>query len=183
MNAEIYASKLMVEFTATILKFAQQGEKTGWSYIEINEALAQKIKPGNKKSFRIKGKLDEYLFKGAAVMPMGDGSFIMALNATMRKAIGKNKGAKLKVRIEADDAPIKPPAELLECLQDEPIALQFFNTLTKGHQNYFGNWIKSAKTEQTKAKRIAQSIDALSKGWHFGIMVRMHKKDKLDLLR
>jgi hypothetical protein len=25
----------MVEFTTTILQFAEQGEKTGWSYIEI----------------------------------------------------------------------------------------------------------------------------------------------------
>jgi hypothetical protein len=172
----------MVEFTTTILKFAQQGEKTGWSYIEIKASLAQKIKPGNKKPFRVKGKLDDYVFKGAAVMPMGGGDFIMALNATMRKAIGKNKGATLKVRIEADDAVIKPPAELLECLQDEPTALAFFKTLTKGRQNYYGNWIKSAKTEPTKAKRIAQAINALSKGWHFGIMMRMQKKDKQDLL-
>ena len=172
----------MVEFTTTILKFGQQGEKTGWSYIEIKEAIAQKIKPGNKKPFRVKGKLDEYVFKGAAVMPMGDGNFIMALNATMRKGIGKNKGAKLKVRIEADDVAIKPPAELLECLQDEPAALEFFNTLPKGHQNYFGNWIKAAKTEPTKAKRIAQAINALSKGWHYGIMIRMQKNDKRDLL-
>src|SRR5580698_7498332 len=126
----------MVEFTTTILKFAQQGEKTGWSYIEIKAALAQKIKPGNKKSFRVKGMLDDYAFKGAAVMPMGEGDFIMALNATMRKAIGKNKGAKLKVRLEADNAVIKPPSELLECLEDEPIALAFFNKLPKGHQNY-----------------------------------------------
>jgi hypothetical protein len=172
----------MVEFTTTILKFGQQGEKTGWTYIELNEAIAQKIKPGNKKPFRVKGKLDDYAFNGAAVMPMGDGSFIMALNAVMRKAIRKNKGATLKVRIEADDAILKPPAELIECLQDEPDALAFFNTLTKGHQNYFGNWIKAARTEPTKAKRIAQAVNALSKGWAFNIMLRMQKKDK-DLLR
>jgi hypothetical protein len=171
----------MIEFTATILKFGSQGEKTGWSYIEIKAALVQKIKPGNKKSFRVKGMLDDYAFKGVAVMPMGDGDFIMALNATMRKAIGKNKGAKLKVKLEADNAVIKPPAELLECLQDEPDGLAFFNKLPKGHQNYFGTWIKSAKTEPTKAKRIAEAVNALSKGWHFGIMIRMRKNDKRDL--
>ena len=171
----------MVQFTATILKFASQGEKTGWSYIEIKDAVAQKLKPGNKKSFRVKGKLDEYTFKGAALIPMGGGDFIMAVNATMRKAIGKNKGAAIKVLLEVDNAVIKPPPELMECLNDEPVALEFFKSLPKGHQNYFGNWIKSAKTVQTKAKRIAQAVDALSKGWHFGIMVRMLKKDK-DLL-
>jgi hypothetical protein len=173
----------MVQFTTTILKFGEQGEKTGWTYIEIKAVIAQKIKPGNKKPFRVKGKLDDYAFKSIAVMPMGDGNFIMAINADMRKAIVKRKGATLKVSIEADDDIIKPPAELIECLNDEPEALAFFNKLTKGHQNYFGNWIKSAKTEPTKAKRIAQAIDALSKEWHFGIMMRMHKNDRKELGR
>jgi hypothetical protein len=45
----------MIKFTATLLKFDKQGEKTGWTYIEIPADLAQKLKPGNKKIFRVKG--------------------------------------------------------------------------------------------------------------------------------
>ena len=48
----------MVSYSTTILKFDEQGEKTGWTYIVIPSAIAQKLKPGNKKSFRVKGKLD-----------------------------------------------------------------------------------------------------------------------------
>ncbi|MDB5246011.1 MAG: hypothetical protein JWQ40_405 [Segetibacter sp.] len=33
----------MVEFTTTIKRFAQQGEKTGWTYIDVPEAIAQKL--------------------------------------------------------------------------------------------------------------------------------------------
>ncbi|UAY51425.1 YdeI/OmpD-associated family protein [Ferruginibacter albus] len=172
----------MVRFTTTILQFAEQGEKTGWTYIELDASIAQKLKPGNKKSFRVKGKLDDHPIKGIALMPMGDGKFIMALNATIRKEIGKRKGATLKVAIEEDKEETTVPQELLECLQDEPKAFENFKKLTKGHQNYYGNWIKSAKTEPTKAKRIAQAVNALSKGWHFGIMMQMQKKDRKDLL-
>src|ERR1700751_3497305 len=89
----------MVKFSATILKFNEQGEKTGWSYIEIKQAVAHKLKPDNKKSFRVKGKLDEHPIKSVALVPMGGGDFIMAINATMRKAIGKQKGATLKVEL------------------------------------------------------------------------------------
>lgn len=46
----------MIDYTTIILQFAEQGEKTGWTYIEIPADLAQQIKPGNKKSFRVKGK-------------------------------------------------------------------------------------------------------------------------------
>jgi hypothetical protein len=172
----------MVQFTAIILQFARQGEKTGWSYIRISATIAAKLKPGNKKSFRVKGRLDDHAIKGMAVLPMGDGDFIMALNATVRKAIRKNKGASLKVQIEADTVKISPPKDLLVCLADEPRALDRFNSLTLSHRNYFGNWVKAAKTGDTRARRIAQAVNALAKGMDFGQMIRSIKQDRQDRL-
>lgn len=166
----------MVQFTAAIKKFDSQGEKTGWTYIEVPVTIAQKLNPNNKKGFRVKGKLDDYKFSMIALLPMGGGGFIMALNASMRKGIKKQKGATVQVKMEVDTGEIKPPAELMECLQDEPGALDYFNSLTKGHQNYFTNWINSAKTDPTKAKRIATTLNALSKKWDFGQMLRALKK-------
>src|SRR3984957_13694331 len=92
----------MVAFTTTILQFAEQGEKTGWSYIEIPSDLAQQLKPGNKQSFRVKGMLDSLPIQGMALMPMGEGNFIMALKAEVRKGIRKNAGAMLQVRLGGD---------------------------------------------------------------------------------
>lgn len=172
----------MVEFTATILQFREQGEKTGWTYIEIPAAIAQQLKPGNKKSFRVKGMLDNYAIKGIALLPMGGGDFIMALNAAMRKGTGKRKGVKLNIKLEADDGfEIKAPAELMECMRDEPMALAYFNSLTKGHQGYFIKWINEAKTEQTRTKRIAQTVNALAKKFDFGLMLRELKKQRDEL--
>lgn len=170
----------MVRFTTTILQFAERGEKTGWSYISIPAALAGKLKPGNKKSFRVKGRLDDYAFRGVTLLPMGEGDFIMPLNVKVRKAIWKNKGASLKVEMEVDNAPIKPPSDLLECLADEPRALENFQNHPKYQQNYFGNWVKSAKTDVTKAKRIAEIVSAMAKGWDFNQMIRARKKDRED---
>jgi hypothetical protein len=168
----------MIQFSATILQFGQQGEKTGWHYIEIPLDIAQKLKPGNKKSFRVKGKLDGFSFSGVALLPMGGGSFIMALNKDLRKGIHKRKGAMLKVQLQADDKPYTLSAEFMECLKDEPSALSFFETLPRGHQNYFSKWIESAKTEPTKAKRIAQAVNALAKKYGFPEMLRALKKER-----
>jgi len=168
----------MVQFAATILQFSKQGEKTGWAYIKVPAAIALKLKPDNKKTFRVKGKLDDHEIKGVSLMPMGEGDFIMAVNAAMRKAIRKNKGAKLFVQIEIDNKKPQPPAELIACLKDEPEAFAFFKTLSSSHQNYFSNWIKAAKTESTKAKRIALCVTAMSKKFDFGQMLRSIKKDK-----
>lgn len=34
---------IMITFTATILKFSKQGEKTGWSYIEIPAGIPEQL--------------------------------------------------------------------------------------------------------------------------------------------
>jgi hypothetical protein len=131
----------MLPFTATIKKFGQQGEKTGWTYIEIPANLAQQLKPGNKKSFRVKGKLDHYAIEQVALVPMGGGDFIMALNTVMRKAIGKHEGATLRVQLQVDTQELKPPEDLIECLHDEPAALAHYNKLPPSHRHYFTRWI------------------------------------------
>lgn len=168
----------MIQFIATILKFGEQGEKTGWTYIPISQKLANTLKENNKKSFRVKGKLDEYSIKGVALLPMGNGDFIMPLNAVIRKNIKKIKGANVKVCIEVDNNPIIPSAELMECLKDEPNALSNFNKFPKSYQNYYTKWIESAKTDFTKAKRIARIVKALSLNMNFVDMIRAIKEDK-----
>jgi hypothetical protein len=168
----------MISFATTILKFGKQGEKTGWTYIEISKEKADQLNPGVKKSFRVKGNLDKYPIRAVAILPMGDGSFIMAVNAEMRKGIKKQKGDQLLVKLELDTEELKHSPDLLQVLADEPEALNKFNSLTKGHQNYFSKWIESAKTIETKAKRIVYTIRFLAAGKTFSEMLRTLKKEK-----
>lgn len=168
----------MVRYSTTILKFGKQGEKTGWTYIEIPADVANKIKKGEKKSYRVKGKLDDLAIKSVAILPMGGGSFIMPLNAAMRKGIKKKHGAMLKVELQEDRSAFKFNKDLMDCLNDEKEAITFFKTLSGSHQRYFSKWIDSAKTEATKAKRIAQTVNALLKKQGFPEMLRELKKEK-----
>lgn len=166
----------MIEFRSTIERFREKGEKTGWSYIEISQDKAEELYPGNKKSFRVKGKLDAFQYEWMALIPMGDGSFILPLNAEVRKRIKKEEGDQLQVQMEPDKKEKPLSEEFIGCLKDAPAALNFFQTLHKGHQRYFSNWIDTAKTEGTKAKRITQALIALEMGLGFSEMVRMNKK-------
>ena len=165
----------MIKFTATILKFDKQGEKTGWTYIIIPSEMAQQLYPGNKKSFRVKGKLDAYAIDGVALIPMVEGDFIMSLNAVMRKNTGKTKGALLIVEITVDKKQYQLNAALIDCLADEPEALAYLKSLPTSHQNYFSKWIETAKTEPTKTKRIAMVVNALAKKWAYPQMLHAEK--------
>lgn len=171
----------MQTFTALLQRFNQKGEKTGrttlgWTYIDIPIDVAESMKPGQKTSFRVKGTLDACAINLVALVPMGDGEFIMAINADMRRCIRKEAGATVRVTLEADDSPIPLSDDLMACLADDPAALDFFNTLPKGHQNYFSNWIEQAKTVETKSKRLTQAVMGLSMGLGYGEMVRYFKK-------
>lgn len=169
----------MVKFTTTILQFAEQGDKTGWTYILIPPDIAEQLKPGWKKGFRVKGKLDSHAIKGVSLLPHGGGSFIMAINADMRKGIKKRKGAMLNVQLQEDKTPLQLSPELMECLTDEPQALAFFNSLAPSHQRYFSQWIESAKTEATKTKRIAQAVNGLSRKLGYGELLRSLRSPEL----
>ena len=171
----------MVSFTASIEQFGAQGEKTGWTYVRVPAKVAQKLMPGNKKSFRVKGTIDKLSIRQVALVPMGEGNFILAVNAGMRKVIKKNPGNQVKVSIEVDDQALKPPPAFIACLKDEPAAYKNYTALPRSHQHYFIRWISSAKTDPTKAKRIAQAVNGLAVGKTFAEVIRAIKKNREDL--
>ncbi len=162
----------MVRFTATIHRFDKQGEKTGWTYFEVPQELAQKLKPGNRREFKVKGKLDAFPIKRVSLFPMGGGGFILVLNAALRKGIHKKHGAMVKVQLEVDESPFVFNKDFMDCLADEPAAKKHFESLKGGHQRYFSKWIDDAKTEATRTKRITRAVNALAKKWGFPEMLR-----------
>jgi hypothetical protein len=165
----------MVTFTTTLQRFQKKGEKSGWTYVEISASHAQKLKPGTKVSFRVKGTLDAHRIEKTSLLPMGDGNFILPFNAAMRKGTGKNAGDKIKVSLELDERKLTLSADLMACLKDEPDALKFFKSLPPSHQQYYSKWIEGAKTIQTKTKRITVTVMACARKMGYGEMMRAYR--------
>jgi len=61
------------------------------------------------------------------------------------------------------------PAFILEAFSREPEALRFFNSLAPTYRKYFILWISSAKREETRQKRIAESISLLLNKQRLGL--------------
>lgn len=166
----------MVSFKAEIERFADMGEKTGWSYVFIPQALANELKANCKKSFRVKGKIDNVIVDGMAMVPMGEGDFILALKASLRKQLRKEAGGVVSLELEEDTTfKIEIPEDLELCLSDEPKLLEAFLKMPKSHQNWYINWLDSAKTEPTRTKRIVKIVSSLDRGMDFGEMMREGK--------
>jgi hypothetical protein len=171
---------MAVKFTTTLKKFKEQGEKTGWTYVEIPAEIAEQIKPNHKKSYRVKGSIDNYKFSAKSIIPMGEGNFIMPVDATIRKAIKKTRtGEKVVLQMEEDKAEVKLSTDLLACLEEDAEAKDFFFKLPKSHQNYYSKWIESAKTDATKAKRIAMALNGFANHLTYPEMLRADRENKL----
>ncbi len=166
----------MISFKSVLKKFDRKGEKTGWTYIEISQTLAEKLLPNCKKSFRVKGNIDGVEINKIALVPMGEGNFIMAVNSTLRKAIKKIHGKTVVVSLQHDDIKIEINEELLACLADDPESMKYFNSLPASHQNWFSNWVTAAKTNSTMVKRIATTIEACSQKMDYPTMMKEYKK-------
>ncbi|HWA32783.1 MAG TPA: YdeI/OmpD-associated family protein, partial [Cyclobacteriaceae bacterium] len=148
----------MISYTTKIKRFEKNGEKTGWSFIEISKRQATQLNPGVRVSFRVKGTIDQHPIQKTSIIPMGDGNFILPINGTIRKATGKAEGDTITVRLELDERKFTLLPIFMKCLKDDPRALNFFKTLPKSHQNYFSKWIESAKTSGTKTRRITMAV-------------------------
>lgn len=166
----------MHRFSAIIQRSAKKGEKNGWTYVDVPADIITALRLKSRKEFRIKGLMDDVKFERLACYPVGEGNFIIAINADLRKQLCKKEGATVSVRLEKDEREAMKSNELLDCLKEDPAALAQFESLTKAHQNYFHNYINSAKGADTRAGRIVNTINAMLKKQDFGTMIRSHQK-------
>lgn len=139
--------------------------KGGWTYAEVPEVLKDPHSPFGW--VKVKGSIDGVKFANYRMMPLGNGNLFLPVKAEIRKKIGKEAGDTVHVILFADHDPPAIPVALKACLRDSPPALSRFQTLSEGEQKAFINWIESAKTDATRAKRIAQTIDKVLRGESF----------------
>lgn len=170
---------MIVKFSAEIFKYGKKGEKTGWTYISLDKELSNKIKPNNKKSFRVKGKMDACTVKGLAVLPVGAGEFIISLNEVLRTKLRKKVGDVVACQLEEDvDYKVDIPADLHELLREDNTTIDNFMKLLPSHRAYFITWINAAKTEITRTKRLAMTANAMYHGITYPEMIKLERVEK-----
>lgn len=136
--------------------------KGGWTYVRV-----PKLPKGSKNKFgfvKVKGTIDGYKISKYNIMPMKDGNHFLPVKAEIRQKIAKEAGDTVHVILFADNEPFRAPKEFMDCLSDEPSALQFFSKLSGSEKKHYIEWIYSAKKEETKVDRISKSIERLARG-------------------
>lgn len=171
----------MPRFNATVRRYAENGDKTGWYFLDIPADIAAEMNPESRKAFRVKGLLDAHSIAQVTLLPGGEGAYILPFNGAMRKGTGKGEGAQLSLQLEVDNSEIELPEELAAGLAFDDEARAFFEALPKSHQRYWIKWVDAVKGAATREKRGAMATAALAKGQGFSEMFQEQKalKDAL----
>src|SRR3954464_1567192 len=140
----------LYHFKSILYRYSSNGEKTGWTFVEIPGDIIPKLKLKDRKGFRIKGVIDDVKFEKLSTYPTKEKGFIIALNADLRKKLGKKEGAMVSVKFELDTAKNLESKELMACLKEDPEAYKRFKTLLPSHQNYHHRYVETAKGAATK---------------------------------
>jgi hypothetical protein len=91
------------------------------------------------------------------------GQFLISFNAETRAATGKSAGDEIEVTLEVDDAPrtVDIPTELTEAFNANPMAAKAWSTLSYSKQRAHAQSVESAKSDDTRMRRVQNIMDAL----------------------
>lgn len=94
------------------------------------------------------------------------GRFMLPLAAEHREAAGLAAGDTVNVDVELDTASrlVEPPADLAEAITADETARTTFDALAPSHRKEWVRWVEEAKKPETRALRIARTIEALHEG-------------------
>lgn len=113
---------------------------------------------GRGKRVPVKVTVDGNYTYASTISSMG-GRFLLSFNAETRSATGRLAGDEVEVRLELDDAP--RTVALPAALHDDAAAAAAWEVLSYSKQKAHAHSVESAKTEDTRERRVAKVIESL----------------------
>lgn len=146
-----------MRFRTTIL---QSGKTT--TGIQVPDEVVAALGPGKRPAVRV--TINGYTYR-STVAVMG-GAFMVGVSAQHRAGAGVAGGDEVDVDMELDTAPreVRVPEDLAAALAAEPAAGRTFDGLSYSNRSWHVLQVEGAKTDQTRQRRIAKSVDALKDG-------------------
>lgn len=130
--------------------------------IVLTDEQVEQLGAGKRAPVRVTiGETTERL----RVARMG-GQNLIGFNKQVRAAFGVEAGDVVEAVIEVDDAPrtVDVPDDLAAALRQAPDAQALFEALSFTHAKEYARWVTEAKRPETRARRVAQTIELLRAG-------------------
>ncbi len=146
-----------MRFRTTIL---QSGKTT--TGIQVPDEVVEALGSGKRPAVTV--TINGYTYR-STVAVMG-GVYMVGVSAENRAGAGVAGGDEVDVDMELDTAPreVTVPADLAAALDAEPEARRTFDGLSYSNKSWHVLQVEGAKTDETRQRRIARSVDILKEG-------------------
>jgi len=93
------------------------------------------------------------------------GKSYVGFRKEIQEAAGIGIGDRLRVKIEPDEAPreVEVPEDLARALAKDKAAGKAYAALSFSHRKEYAVWVAEAKKPETRARRVAQTLEKLKK--------------------
>ncbi|MEO8251635.1 MAG: YdeI/OmpD-associated family protein [Chloroflexota bacterium] len=146
-----------MRFHTTIL----QGDKTATG-IHVPDEVVDALGAGRRPPVKV--TLNGFTYR--STIAVVSGKFMVGVSAETRAGAHIAGGDELDVEIDLDTEPreVSVPADFAAALDAEPKARQTFDGLSRSLRSYHVTSIEGAKTDETRQRRIAKSVETLRQG-------------------
>jgi Bacteriocin-protection, YdeI or OmpD-Associated/Domain of unknown function (DUF1905) len=146
-----------MRFRTTIV---QSGKNT--TGIQVPDEVVEALGSGKRPAVKV--TVNGYSYRSTVASMSG--VFMVSLSAEHRAGAGVGGGDEVEVDLELDSAPreVTVPPELVAALDAEPAARATFDGLSYSNKSWHVLQVTGAKTEETRQRRIARSVEALKQG-------------------
>lgn len=146
------------------MRFRAELQRTGRTTtgFEVPEEVVTALNGGGRP--KVAATVNGYTFR-SSIAKMG-GSYWLGVSAERRAEAGVEGGQVLDVDVELDAAPreVEVPDDLAAALEADPAAKDFWATVSFSNRSWHVDQLTSAKTAETRARRLAKSVALLSAG-------------------
>ncbi len=139
----------------------ERGGKTATGLLVPDEVVAA-LRAGRRPPVQV--TVGGHTYR-TTVASMG-GRFLMPLSAENRTAAGVAAGDDVEVDVVLDTAAreVTVPADLVDALEHDDQARQFFDDLAYSHRKEWVRWIEESKKIETRTSRIVRAVESLRAG-------------------
>ena len=95
-----------------------------------------------------------------------DGVGYIVVNRSVKAATGVDAPDRVRVEMEVDTEPrtVRVPADLRDALRADDAAWKAFQKLSFSHRREYVEWVEEAKRPETRARRIAATVERAAEG-------------------
>jgi hypothetical protein len=146
-----------MKFRTTIM----QGDKTATG-IHIPDEVVEAL--GSGKRPPVKVTINGFTYRSSVAVVSG--RFMVGVSAENRAGARVAGGDEVDVDIELDTEPrlVMVPDDLAAALDAEPKARETFDKLSNSNKGWHVSQVTGARTDETRQRRIAKSVDTLRQG-------------------